>query len=83
MFILVSPSLRHLKVARGYSSRSHSYSSSKFLPTSTQPHPQGGGGQRRERSVMATLDIGDLIKELQTTTNVFDQADILHFLYDY
>ena len=37
--------------------------------------------RRKEMSSMASTDIQELIKELQSTTSILDQADILHFLY--
>ena len=37
--------------------------------------------RRKEVSSMANTDIQELIRELQTTTSILDQADILHFLY--
>ena len=37
--------------------------------------------RRKEVSSMANTDIQELIRELQTTTSILDQGDILHFLY--
>uniref|UniRef100_A0A1X7VMW5 Phosphorylase b kinase regulatory subunit n=1 Tax=Amphimedon queenslandica TaxID=400682 RepID=A0A1X7VMW5_AMPQE len=79
MSISLSPSLRHLVVAKGWSTRRQSYSGGRFLRSSREsPKPE----ERRERSLMATLALEDLIHELETSTNVFDQTDILHLLHD-
>ena len=78
-FFSVSPSLRHLQVARGWSTRRHSYTGGKLLRSSAEsPKPE----ERKEKSVMATLTLEDLLHELETSTNVFDQTDILHILHD-
>lgn len=38
--------------------------------------------QRRELAAMASLNVQDLLNELSATDDVYDQADILNFLFD-
>jgi phosphorylase kinase alpha/beta subunit len=77
--ITLSPSLRRLQVAKGWSVRRHSYGGGNLLSGSDKPLPSN---QRKEHSVMASLSVEDLIHELEITPNVYDQADIIHFLFD-
>ena len=82
MYPLVSSTLG-LQFAKGWSSRRHSFGGGKHLPVTADKRTSSFmNAQRRELSSMASLNVQDLLNELSATNDVYDQADILNFLFD-
>ena len=82
MFLpLASPSFGRLQVAKIWESRRKSIETGRLLSTPGAMNRRTVDFRRPSFS-MQGQNVEELIKTLETSTDIFDQADILHFLFD-
>ncbi len=79
---VASPSFgSRLQVAKGWASRRQSVETGHLLSTHDLTNIRRSSDAKKGSFIMEGQNVDDLIKLLETSVDIFEQADILHYLF--
>lgn len=87
LFLAPTPDSDHtqqlsIEVARGFSSRRYSLRSGHLLPEQGGISPSPSSTYLKGKDLYEGITVNDVVQKLQAESNIFVQADYVHYLYD-